>query len=99
MIHIKALTFDSKDTCTDYIYLDGVLEQMNGCDLVYIRKLPENEGEYPCEVKLPKRKETIPAVFFYWKNGDQNRGLVVELNDFENMVHARAKFMARVPFL
>lgn len=99
MIHIKALSKDSKDPCTEYIYLEGVLERMSGNDLVYIKKLPETEGEYPCEVKLSKQKETIPAVFFYWKNGEQNRGLVVELNDFENMVHARAKFIARAPFL
>lgn len=50
MIHIKALSKDSKDPCTEYIYLEGVLEQMNGYDLVDIKKLPDVPSEYPCEV-------------------------------------------------
>ena len=98
---IKALKQNSRGSVTNYVYLDGILEDLNDFDLVYIREkdMPKTDGEYPCEVKLENVTGLIPAMFFYWKVGEKDRGLVVKLDDYENMVHARAKYMARTPFL
>lgn len=87
---------------TDYVYLHGKVEKMNGFDLVWVTEMPTEDGIYDCEVRTCNSEELIPCKFFYWTTETpfkRDRGLIVMLGDNEHMQDAQAKFDERTPYL
>ena len=99
--------YDNDDyaTLSVEIYLHGKLEMENGYDLCGLKELPDRDGIYDCEVLTDNG--TRQAKLFYWttqlvaydRSFTQRRGLVVQLDDSENMMTAREEFAARSEFL
>lgn len=57
---------DSFEHVSNYIYLHGTVEKMNGFDCVYIEDMPNAAGKYNCKVKIADKDDTVSAVLFYW---------------------------------
>ena len=57
---------DSFEKVSDYVYLHGTVERLNGFDIVYVEDMPTEPGKYACEVEIEGQEDTVPATFFYW---------------------------------
>ena len=57
---------DSFEKVSDYVYLHGTVERLNGFDIVYVEDMPTEPGKYDCEVAIEGQADTVPATFFYW---------------------------------
>lgn len=64
---VRALKMDdSFEKVSEYVYLHGAVERLNGFDIVYIEDMPTEPGKYDCEVEIEGQENTVPATFFYW---------------------------------
>ena len=92
-------------TLAGEIYLHGLIAEENGYDMCGLKELPEEDGIYNSEVLTDEG--TRQAKLFYWttqlvgygKSFIHRRGLVVQLDDSENMMTAREEFAARSELL
>ena len=94
---IKALTHDGGGKVTNGVYLHGELEQINGYDLVEFEP-PKADGVYGCFVHI--KDETYVAKLFYWKakideKVTMNRGLIVSVDNKDDIKYAQEKFKKR----
>ena len=83
----------------NFVYLHGLLEDKVGFDLVGCLDRPQKEGVYDAVVVLPDNNCEL-AKLFYWKDGDKDRGLVVSVNDNQEVLdYAKDKFYKKSKFL
>lgn len=97
---------DSFEHVSNYIYLHGAVEKMNGFDCVYIEDMPDVAGKYNCKVKLADRDDTISAVLFYWTvpfgkvsevavfGGLEGSGLHIDIDNPEMLIKDRGLIVA-----
>ena len=96
---------DKYATLAGEIYLHGLIAEENGYDMCGLKELPEEDGIYDSEVLTDDGIRQ--AKLFYWttqlvaygRSFTHRRGLVVQLDDGENMMTAREEFAARSAFL
>lgn len=90
---------------TPFVYLHGILADMNGFDLCWIDPFPHEEGIYDCEAIL-KNGETIPSKLYLYfidnfhHEGERfNRGLVVANSDQVENEYANGCLQLHKPHL
>lgn len=90
---VRAINDDSPKTykITFGVYLDGILEEKNGYDLVSF-KTPKNDGIYDCLVII--NGQLFPSKLFFWRT-DCDRGLIVSNDDADAIKHAEQKYNER----
>lgn len=90
----------------NFVYLHGILEDKNGCDLVATTKEIHSVisacqfGKFNVNVIL-RNNESEPGILFYWHDDTTNRahGLIVSESDGYYMNDAKEKFYNKANFI
>lgn len=88
-----------------FCYLHGVLEKENGFDCFganaedYRAINSTNHAIFPNIEVIFADGRKFSAEFFFWHNGDQCRGLVVDKGDIKGLEYARNCYEGRFLFL
>lgn len=99
MVTVTALKYEDIRPASNWIYLHGELDRINGHDLCKLEGIdlpPKDEDFGIHDVSVKIDSETYPGKLFLWKRRSPYwAGLVVSVNDLEYMADAQAKFDRR----
>ena len=95
---VFAMKYGSTEPISSFVYLHGLLDELNKCDFCKVDGLdyPPKEEDYGIhDVTVVLENVTCPGKLFLWKRRSSWAGLVVSADDPEYLADAQKKFDRR----